>query len=176
MEHKTALPSSHPCAPVSPLKQSWRRSTSRTGKHNAKAAFKRGFWWPCHTSVPKARWPLSLRSDTWMTGAGRLYQGLLGDREAERISCREHILHSAIYCGHTAHHNLHTINHGVSEAEREWETLSTQQHQDSVGWGQFPSQRCSRFHCRLLESHPEPAKSLLSSIQRVKNSMLYTLQ
>lgn len=151
MECKTAFLSSYLCPHVSPLKQFQWSNTSCTGKHNAKATFKREFWWSCHTSIPKARQPLSLHSDTWMIGAGRLYQGLLCDREAERISCRKHILHSAIYCGHKAHHNLHTINHRVSEAERENGRLC-QPSNIRTPWvqGSFPSQRSSSFHRRLL--------------------------
>lgn len=112
-------------------------------KAQSMAAFKRDFWWPCHTSSPKARRPLSLHFDTWMIGASTLYQGLLCDREAEWTSCREHILHIAIYCSHKAHQNLHTINHRVSKAEGERETVAAQQRQDSRVQGSFPSQRSS---------------------------------
>ena len=158
MERNTALPSSYLCPHVSPLKQFRWSNTSCTGKYNAKAAFKRDFWWPCHTSIPKARWPLSLCSDTGMTGASTLYQGLLCDREAEWISRREHILHIAIYCGHKAHHNLHTINHRVSEAEKEWETVSTQQHQDSTGSGQLSIPEIQQFPSQALGESPWAGK------------------
>lgn len=118
---------------------------------------------------PKPDDSLSLCSDTWMIGAGRLYHGLLCDREAERISCREHILHIVIYRSHKAHHNLHTINHRVSKAEREWETLSSQQHQDSTGSGQLSIPEIRQFPSQALGESPWADKVITKQHSKSQN-------
>ena len=172
-ERSSFFVSMPPCATPKRFQGS---NTSCTGKCRAKAAFKRDFWWPCHTSIPNARWPLSPRSDTWMIGAGRLYRGLLRDREAERIGCREHILHTAIYCSHKAHRNLHAINHRISEAERERETVSTLPRQGSTGWGQLSTPEIQQLPSPALGESPQAGKVITKQHSKSQEQHAYTLQ
>lgn len=82
------------------------------------------------------------------------------NRKAERINCNEHILHVAIYCNRKAHSTLYAINQRVSEAEKEWEIMSTQLPPDSTGSeAAFHSRRLA-ISPGLLGNHPEQANFL----------------
>lgn len=87
--------------------------------------FQKGLWWPRNPTVPKARWPQSPSSDTWMIGAGSLYQGLHVAGKLSKQAAGSTFFTQPFTCSHKAHCHLCAINHGVSEAGRGGETGST---------------------------------------------------